>query len=1138
MRPAAVADMFDTYVADILGRETKEITTVEPSSLNLPPGITPHIQVGHFGKISTAFDDPLPDATAFVYAGPDGRPIGVMEVSTFTNGGFPGTYKQLLGGVTEPVQGKLTTAVIGYMIDPRAPALLQGRAALALMEHAGKLGVSRMFAPVDEAGARIVARYINKYIGEKKTTNVSYRVGEASVDHTALFNSFKQYFEGAASSEKVTTRLGADVLMQDADGATRSNFDPLVEAFARENGFLPEEVPGLKRFLENKLASEARELYLTPLEKAMYDKVVKTMHPFEALAELPQTPLSVLASSNNMTAEWNPAGAIEVRSRDDASTLLGRFHTEEGAREFINQSGQADGPHLDGGGSRNDIPPGAVGGAAMPPPPGLPTDLTSGVPPNLPPDPLNVDWVSRGDQVATIADYYARTLTSIAEYDRSINAYDDSWGTKFSPQVRAITEALRKLATDEHPWFLKLEPAGKMLKGRTVERAKVLARWAETMSSADIAREGFFRPLNSVELNLGNLLASMHVDLSRVEQFVRKVTELEKTMSDDVLATATKDLAATMHLDRTHMQAAAILRGVRDMAVDEAYSGHIIRYADAKMLEEQGIDTSPEGFAKANNITPKELAAMNMIGDIGDQLAEEFGIPEYRRIKRWIPHFVAANERGINPELAFVAQRGVGSAKEIQFVSELARTGELSNYINDPVTAMSRYIHAGFRAKHLNPVIANAVDAFKLELDKVPKDVQPAVAANLARYLSDARGVPEASRGMVSRTVNDMLKRMGVDVSSDVSHAIVNSILATYSAKFIAFRAFQGMRDYTSVWGIGVTRFGWERAAEAHKLGFGATPEEIAMSQRTGAIPPGMSPIEIESPAAMIQGRTALESAAGAGLKLAAGYAKAVGKISEAGLKLSLQPQVYVRWHHGWYTEGRNLALKTLNDLTFGKTTNEAAYKTLDLEAYAPAFVRELSDVINVEKNVEKAAHMYGQETGKMVSVSYGRTMHPKGWATTVGRLLGQYGRYPTWLANSLVEIGSRGSLSYRVRAWGRLAAVTGITYAVLQEGLGVDAWNWYLLPGIRWAGGPVVALGNAMLSLISPSERTRAQAKNEIERQLSPVPLAASDALAGVMLLDDNQPKPSNPVESLMKIAGARIAKEPNVLDQLLWTQ
>lgn len=936
------------------------------------------------------------------------------------------------------------------------------------------------------------------------------------------------------------------------------SFDRIVQQFAKERGFLPEESAYLQRFLEQQIGKERRELYLTPEEQALYNKTVKELtatlggepRPLVAVHAMKKLPLSVAASTNNVSAEWTPNGVVEVRARDAANTLLGSFRSEGAAKTFINALGQTiDAPPLDGGGVRNDVAPGSIVGGSAPPPPQGPADVASGMPPNTPPDPLNVSWLPHGDRIKpAIIDYLAQNLPLLFEYDRVVNGYDTRpWGTQFSNGVRALMNATRQLDTARYPSLVELhgidkelaaavKAGGKRSPSQLVEQARLHSRYQETMPSDQIVSEGFFRPLNSAEINAGNWLAAHEIDNAKVLEFVRRRDELQTRLKDKPTELANEVAALTQefNLDRDHAVAAGLFNAVRDVPIEEAYIGHIVRYADAKLLESQGFDLSQEAFAKENGITSREVVALKRLEDYSSKIADMMGFPKYRRIRRWLPHFAAYGERGTMPESAFLGQRGLNNVPEINLLSDLARTGELSNWTMDPVLANLRYTNAAFRAKYLNPVMKQVVADWAREYAKVPEGSRGEVQRTLLSFLGNVRGTPLAIDTFLRHSVDEILSGHGIVVSSDVARNITNALTSTISLKYLGFRPIQGLRDFTTGISSAYSSFGAGRTLRMLKLGFDATASDIALLHSKGAIPTAMTPLSFESPATLLTTATAAGHAFELGAKAGSKYAAIVNQLADWGMKGSLQTQVNARWHAGAYLEAHELMGSVALDLASGKITEGQAYRRLDLDMYPPPVVRQIQELLNNGK-YEDAAHVYGQETGKIVQVAYGVAAHPRGWNSTYGRLFTTFGRFASWNVARVGELASRGSARARTVALTRFAVSQAATYTALA-GLGIAGYNWLLVPGLTWVGGPFFTMLGSLKDMMSSSPRARQEGWQNVKRTLNPTPLVVNDIFDGLRVTNaDEDNSPSNPFESIERMSGARIRKEPSMFDYII---
>ncbi len=900
------------------------------------------------------------------------------------------------------------------------------------------------------------------------------------------------------------------------------SFDTKVEEFARERGFLPEEVAGLKRYLGYRMAKEGREIYFTPDEQAVFDKLAAKMHPLKALTTV--LPLDYLAVSNNMLAEWTANGVVEVRTRETGE-LLGRFRHESQAREFINGSGQADGPDLDGGGRTNAIPPSAIGGGVMPPaPPRPPTNAVA--------DGLGATYLPPGNRIPRIMDMIRTHLEYLSPMEGWISSIDNVFGTKFSPGFRATQSTLRRAQGPMLDYLKRLhtEVDQPFFKGLTEDQRAMVFRAIETMTPAEVIARGFFRPLNQNEVNIANWMAAHHIDTARTLKYSRDLMQLESDHAGDeeALNAATAELTRHYNLDQDHVIAANTFKELRKQNPNEIFIGHITRLADAIMSDA----LSRADFIKEHNMPPSTLEAIRRLESILDEVADRIGVPAERRVRGWIAHFRAQMEPKGTLTQAFLGQRGLSDIPEMKFLNELARTGEISMVETDPVIAATRYIRGAFLSQEFIPTWNNTLKTWKGELAKMPIGARQKVERVLESYLSEIRGIPEASRMFTEEVWSRMTKEMGMEFTPKFNTSIVNTIIAASSAGPMAFRVAMGLRDLGSAWAMGTAWFGPKRFARMMELGW--DDAAVKAGHEKGYIPPGMTPIEFSSPVDL---QTSV---------LLGKFPGVLNRVADVGMRGSLQPLVYDRVNAGAYLEAHELASHTFSDLAAGKIDKVKAYENMDIDKYEPSFVQEFDGLVDAQK-YEQAADLLGTQTQRMVTPTYGLANHPYKWGTNSGRLIGQYGTWPVWLLTNLARMMTRGSAKTRFKVLARFAATQAAIY-VTGKALGFDLYSWMLLPGLRWMGGPVVGTARAVMNIFSPSQTEQAQGRAELSRLVPslsdprslyvPGSYMVGDVMQAFGALGDPARRPSNPLEVLGRGIGIPVAKDPSWLDHLLGTQ
>jgi hypothetical protein len=263
-------------------------------------------------------------------------------------------------------------------------------------------------------------------------------------------------------------------------------FDAAFNDFAKNKGFLPEELPALRRSFEQRIHNEITDA-LPEGEKQLFKKLQNEITEKENL--LFQNGVENLrhsALSNNMYFDEEGAGVIKLRDQD-SNKVLGTFHSIQDAQEFVSKSGQSSGINLDG---NVNVPPSASA------PPQLPPNLG---PLNTPP----TGWLEKKYALWT-------TRLSFATANPTIfKNWDVLFKSNLHSNVFNVVDKAAKLADGKKSVYLqRLKIADNTLgKATTAEREHVF-NWMETRSIEEHEKAGGpgLRALSPMELALGKQL--------------------------------------------------------------------------------------------------------------------------------------------------------------------------------------------------------------------------------------------------------------------------------------------------------------------------------------------------------------------------------------------------------------------------------------------------------------------------------------------------------------------------------------------------------------------------------------------------------------------------------------------------------
>jgi hypothetical protein len=150
--------------------------------------------------------------------------------------------------------------------------------------------------------------------------------------------------------------------------------------------------------------------------------------------------------------------------------------------------------------------------------------------------------------------------------------------------------------------------------------------------------------------------------------------------------------------------------------------------------------------------------------------------------------------------------------------------------------------------------------------------------------------------------------------------------------------------------------------------------------------------------------------------------------------------------------------------------------------------------------DVGQAAHLQALHFTNHTQFIYRRGNNPRILQSTVGRLLGQYGTWPSWYANYMQSMLLKGSYKNRIKTATRWTAANGAIVLGGSQVLGVDLTKWAFFSPLGYQGGPHFEMGGQALSAINvaagskdPADRINAARLPQAYQQLLPIPFAAS---------------------------------------------
>lgn len=802
------------------------------------------------------------------------------------------------------------------------------------------------------------------------------------------------------------------------------SFDSRVLKFAQDNNIPASQVEALSRFLQDKLGEDARKKSLFPEENALYNSLVheNTRTPSDNLVDL--------ATASGMYVE-NHGGGITLRDIETDKIMV-RVSSPARAKEFLRDSGAGSGPELDSGGP---IPPAGIarGVSRVPPPPNGPHGSEYNFLANGPLRQLT-NWMN-----TTWIGLHTTRMRQI------MTSLDSQLGTRFFAEVwYPLNRAFTERNADMHPDVKRLAGNARIARSFTPEEYEHATSLMETMSPEDMPKAGglFPRAFTQHEIETAEWFNAHNIDIRKAFGYRRALKKLGSQLEGEEFAAATVKLKEVMGMDVAHERAANIINTVllQDRP-DELSIFGITRLANAMMHHE----LSPADYIKANKLSPLVVKFVELMKEHYKDLGKKGDIPEEAMMNGYFPHY-----RNYGDDPIVTRKNGVPV-----FVSDLLRTGEMSEYDRDPISVMMRYITTLANNKHIKSDWANAIESLDQGTRGMGDNGRTIKDMIRTQYMDKLRGVPHDNTKLSQSLFDGMLERLGVKVSVDTKKDLTNTALSISSAAVMGARLSQGARDMQNIVSVFYSRFGASRTSDMLTQVSKWTPEmlmregiieravpgeSVSGAMAREGVSPTLSPIATQSAEERAQ--------AGISERVQASAARDfISKMADNGIKWGGQHNVYQWGHAAAYLEGRSFTSKVLTEMMRSDLKPEAAkaaaYKKLKIDTYDLPVAQEFDRMVKAGQFEQSADFMGHANSYETISLfGYGDT--PVGWNTNGGRLLAQLGSWSVWSRSQIGRMMSRGSTADRVGAMTRFA-MTQTATKLASAATGLNLSSWYL---------------------------------------------------------------------------------------------
>lgn len=895
-------------------------------------------------------------------------------------------------------------------------------------------------------------------------------------------------------------------------------FTQMIDKYIQSKNLSANEIMPLRNFLEERMGQDLMNQSLPADERAAYQRIMRENANYKA-----KNPSDVvdLASSTGFYVDREGGSSMVLRDAESGN-VMGRFQSNEEVKQFILASGRAEGPDLSGVGG---APPGSVGKPVMAAPP----------PPN---GPHTVPYqFTKDGPLRQFSHWFNTTLlgTKVTGMRQIMISLDAQLGTEFAGQVwDPLYNVFKQKHAAAHADIKKAAGIAEFARGLNADELDHVTSLLETMAPDEMIKPGGLfksRAFTEREIDGANWFINNRIDIAKAFQYRRALINLERKtrhLPETEKAAPVHALQAAMGVDEAHVEASRVIGEVLRINTPGELSIYgITRLANAVMNGE----LSPGKYIDTHKLSPKAVKLAEMIRNQFDELAPKFDIPDESRLGGYFAHY-----RNFKDDIPIVNQDNIPV-----FVSDLLRTGEMTEYDRDPINVLVRYINAGYNRKFTKAAWDNAANYIDRVTSRLGDD-GPYIARLLKdNYLNELRGIPHDSSRLAQGFLDGMLDRLGVKTTVNARRDFVNTALSLSSSAAIGFRPMQGIRDVQNFVSIFYSRFGAKRTGDMMSIVARYTPEELknlgvisdvlpdegvqSALQREGMIPT-ISPISVLTAEERLENSLSGKTSR---------FREIVQKTGELGIKWGGQHNVYQWAHSAAYLESYVRGLDVLNRLVKGEfgqgpSAKTKAYKELLINTYDIPVGKEFDRLVG-EGKFEDAAKFLGRASSFETVSVFGLANHPAGWGTNTGRLLGQFGSWPVWARSQLMRLATRGSAKERSAAMARFAMTQGATKAA-SWALGLNLAGWYLAPGaLGYRGGPATSTIGSAMDVVGGSDRERDRALDQLSRQWMlgiPGSFLARDIWEGAEMAGAG----INPISALARTLGVRSNGDPSMLN------
>jgi hypothetical protein len=501
-------------------------------------------------------------------------------------------------------------------------------------------------------------------------------------------------------------------------------------------------------------------------------------------------------------------------------------------------------------------------------------------------------------------------------------------------------------------------------------------------------------------------------------------------------------------------------------------------------------------FARKHNLTPTELKLAELTSKAYALYGDKFGVQTDSRLVGYINHYRNWGDP-LDPTFTDQLAAGIQDQGVRRFVSTMFRTGEVANYVRNPLHALDAYVRTGVKATELMPVLDAWAEPSSAMLEKIrDHDARKLMAERIDGYEGALLGRPELAEKAAREVYAKVLEGHGLDPAEIAklmeSKSALDTVTNVTSASLLGARPIMALRDLTDVTVKYYSLHGKDRVKSM--LGY------------LNKIDANTYKALVESGAIIDSEFRDLYNASTAPIKPSK-INQLSAQAADAAFKTSYQPQMHRKVQAAVYLDARKNAISVVNDLITGKIDKQKGYAKLFMNSWDQGTFQHFDDLI-ASGQAEKAVHFLATSEAQRIAGISGMGNAPQGAGTFIGRVFNQLGSWTISNRSVYGRMLTRGTPA-ESRGVMRRYLISQAAIATAGAVTGFNLSTWMMTPiSFVFTGGPLIdaseTIRAAGTALAGGSEAQMNYASNQVKQAMFlPVPFgyAARDVYRAYQL-------------------------------------